>query len=440
MLTSLTTPLRALALCAALCAATPALGAEADADRLAAMQRQLDQSLKMIEALSARVRELEAHQPGAAQVAAAPAAAPAAATRDARLETVEQRVQQIETANAARHGDETSLPIHGFADVGAGTYNPYNPELKGANVGNLDFYLAPKLGERTLSLFELNFEVSTDGSVGVDLERAQIGYQFSDNATVWLGRFHTPFGYMNTAEHHGSWVSTALRRPKFLLFEDQGGVLPNHTVGAWMTGAVRAGDGKLAYDAYVGNAQEILDGVLDMRNGGNAHGNPIVGGRVGYRLGGALDGLTFGVHAFVDKVQDDQAPADVTRVKMYGAYAVYDTDLWEHIAEFYAFNDEDLSGSSGSHRSEAGFVQLAYRAPWGVPYVRYERASLQQSDPFFAQQTSVEAGASYYRTAVGLRFDVDPKAALKFEFANTHTTDRAPDEYNAALVQYAIRF
>ena len=146
------------------------------------------------------------------------------------------------------------------------------------------------------------------------------------------------------------------------------------------------------------------------------------------------------VHAFVDKVQDDQVPVDSTRVKMYGAYAVYDTDQWEHIAEFYAFNDEVLTGGSGSHRSEAGFVQLAYRAPWGVPYLRYERASLQQSDPFFAQQTSVDAGASYYRTAVGLRFDVDPKAALKFEFANTHTTDRAPDEYNAALVQYAIRF
>ena len=72
--------------------------------------------------------------------------------------------------------------------------------------------------------------------------------------------------------------------------------------------------------------------------------------------------------------------------------------------------------------------------------MRYERASLQQADAFFAQQTNLNAGASYYRSAVGLRFDLDIKSALKFELANTHTTDRAPDQYNDAQVQYAIRF
>lgn len=449
MLTQFVTPLRALALGAALGAvATPALAAGSDADRLAEMQQKLDQSIRMIEALSARVNELEAHQsPAALAAAASPATAAgpgatatATAAADPRLESVEQRVQQMEAANAGRRGDDSSLPIHGFADVGAGNDNPYNPGLKGANVGNLDFYLAPKLGDRTLALFELNFEVDTQGNVGVDLERAQVGYQFSDQATVWLGRFHTPFGYVNTALHHGAWISTALRRPKFVQFEDHGGILPDHTVGAWLTGAERAGDGKVVYDLYAGNGQAIVGGVLDMRNAGNTHGNPIVGGRVGYRFAGALEGLTVGLHGFVDKVADDQRPIDYTRVRMVGGYAVYDTDAWEHIAEFYAFRDEDLSGGTGSHQSEAGFVQLAYRAAWGSPYLRYERASLQQSDQYFAQQTNVDSGASYYRNAVGLRFDLDLKTALKFELANTHTTDRAPDQYNEALVQYAIRF
>ncbi len=437
MLTQFKFPLRALVLGAALstvCGA--ALAAGSDGDKLAEMQRKLDQSIQMIEALSARVRELEAHQAPAKQAGAAPAT-PAGVER---LDSVEQRVQQMEAANANRHADDSSLPIHGFADVGAGNYNPLNKELKGANVGNLDFYLAPKLGDRTLSLFELNFEVSPDGTVGVDLERAQVGYQFNDQATLWVGRFHTPFGYINTALHHGGWISTSLRRPKFVQFEDHGGILPIHTVGAWLTGAVRSGDGKVLYDLYAGNGQEIIGGVLDMRNAGNSHGNPMVGGRLGYRFGGKLDGLTLGLHGFVDKVADDFEPTDYTRVKMVGAYAVYDTDQWEHIAEFYAFNDEDLSGGTGSHRSEAGFVQLGYRASWGIPYLRYERASLQQSDAYFAALTSLNSGASYYRNALGLRFELDAKTALKFELANTHTTDRAPDQYNEAQVQYAIRF
>lgn len=423
---------------AALIGAAPALAhaADTDADTLAALQAKLEQSLKMIDALAARVRELEAKQPQAAP--ATPAAVATQPAEVARIDAVEQKVAQIETANATRRTDDTGLPVHGFADVGAGNYNPFTPAVKGFNVGNLDFYLTPRLGERALALFELNIEVGASGSVGVDLERAQIGYQFSDQATVWLGRFHTPYGYVNTALHHGAWISNALRRPKFLAFEDHGGSLPAHTVGAWLTGAERLGEGKVLYDVYVGNGQQIIDGVLDMRNGGNAHGSPIVGGRIGYQFGsGSADGLTLGVHALSSRIDDNQLVTNITRLNLAGAYVVYDTDDWEAITELYLFNNEDLSGGTGHHRSEAGFAQVGYRAAWGVPYARYERAAFKQGDQFFLEQAT---GNSYYRSALGVRFDIDLKSALKFEFANTHDTDRLVDEYNEALVQYAIRF
>ena len=431
---------RGLALAvAALGAAVPvtAYGASSESEQLAELQRKLDQSLKMIAALTARVQQLEAAQPAPAPAPAS--AAPAAATAEAlRIDAVENKVSQMEAANAARVGDTTSLPMHGFADVGVANHNPWNPELKGAYVGNLDFYLTPRLGDHTKALFELNVETDTDGNIGVDLERAQIGYSFSDAATVWVGRFHTPFGYMNTALHHGAWIANALRRPGFLNFEDHDGILPVHTVGAWLTGAARTEGGKVLYDAYVGNGQKIVDGAIDMRNAGNDHGQLIAGGRLGYQWSeGAAEGLEFGIHGFSSKIGDDQLPQNVTQVRVFGGYAVYDTDRWEHIAEIYLFDNQDLSGTSGNHRSTAGFLQFAYRGPFGVPYVRYERAALQQADPYFAQQLF---GASYWRAAAGLRFDIDLKTALKLELANTHITDRAPREYNDALAQYAIRF
>jgi len=429
----------ALALGAMLGAASmPAAAAGSDTDRLNELQQKLDQSLKMIEALSNRVRELEARQPAVAASAAASAPAPVEAQR---LETVEQKVAQIESANASRRGDDTGLPIHGFADVGGGTRNAVSPGLKGANIGELDFYLTPTLGGRTRSLFELNFEVGSDGSVGVDIERAQIGYQFSDQAMLWLGRFHTPYGYVNTALHHGLWVSEALRRPKFLQFEDHGGAMPAHTVGAWLNGAVRGNGGKLLYDVYAGNGQQIQGGAIDMRNAGTTHGSLMGGGRLAYQFtDGKLEGLTLGVHAFTDRIDDDQLPANITRLKVYGGYVVYDTDNWENIVEFYAFNNEDLTGNTGSHRSNAGFGQFAYRAGWGVPYVRYEKANFDQTDQFFAQQTNLSSGNSYYRSAVGVRFDIDLKSALKFEFADTHQTDGVVNQYSEVLAQYAIRF
>jgi len=410
-------------------------------EQLAALQQKLDESLRMIAALSARVQQLEAAQkaPPAATAAATAAPAPAATPNESqRIAAVENKVSQIETANASRVEDSTSLPMHGFADVGIANHNAWNPNLKGYNVGNLDFYLTPRLGERTKALFELNFESDIDGNIGVDLERAQIGYTFGDAATVWLGRFHTPFGYMNTALHHGSWIANALRRPAFLNFEDHDGVLPVHTVGLWLAGAARGDGGKMLYDIYVGNGQKIIGGAIDMRNAGNDHGQMIAGGRLGYQwTTGVADGLELGLHALTSSIDDDQLPEHMTRLRVVGGYAVFDTDRWEHIGEIYRFYNQDLSGNSANYISTAGFAQFAYRASLGVPYLRYERAALQQGDQYFAQQTY---GASYWRAATGVRFDIDLKSALKLELAETHITDRSPRTYNEALAQYAIRF
>jgi hypothetical protein len=438
--------------CALLALPPRAWSASSQADAMAEMQKKLDQSMQAIQALTKRVSELEsqlaAGKTGTAASATtppapAPAAAPAAPVQpvvdNSRLEAAEQKLEQLERENASRSSDDTGLPLHGFADVGVGTRNPINPDLRGFFVGNLDFYMTPHLGDRTRALFELNTEVGTDGGVSVDLERAQIGYQFSDQATVWLGRFHTPYGYVNTALHHGAWVNNTLRRPKFLQFEDNGGIMPAHTVGLWTTGAVRTGGGRVLYDAYIGNAQHIVDGTLDMQNAGTSNGQLMGGGRLGYQFNdGAAEGLMLGLHALTARVMDEPFNNTV-RLLTYGAYAVYDTDQWENIAELYLYDNEDQTFGTGTHHSTAGFIQFGYRTPWGMPYARYERASLSQADPYFYEQTS---GNSYWRGALGVRFDIDLKSAIKLELSDTgqSQTNRDTYQYGEGLVQYAIRF
>jgi len=449
MLNKLLISARAMALGVALSTASLPAAADSVSDaKLEELQKKLDQSMKMIEALGARVKELEGHaSTGPVAAGAAPAPNPQ------RLEAVEQKVAQIETANATRQSDDTGLPIHGFADVNVGNYNIYFPYAKGVTVGSLDLYLTPKIGDSVVTLAELIFETGPDGHVGTDLERFQIGYQFNDQATVWVGRFHTPYGYVNTALHHGVWLADALRRPKFANFEDKGGVMPAHTTGVWLTGAERRGNGKFLYDFYVGNGQQIQGGTVDMQNGGNAHGAAMAGTRLSYQfIGGAVDGLMVGINGYTDKVNDDSStnPA-LVRLNMAGAYLVYDTDTWEHIIEAYSFHNKNLNGSPGTHRSEAWFAQFGYRASWGVPYIRYERAMLDQSDPYFNEQTF---GASYYRSALGVRFDINAKASIKFEIAHTRNTDDRPatdyrpsdaeiglpQQFNEILAQYAVRF
>src|SRR6266480_1241064 len=428
--------------------------AVADSDRIAALEQKLDQSLQLIGQLSARVHDLEAQvaqgapvaaarRPGTAAAAAAPVTAAAAqpgspaatppATAAAtppdtaqRLAKVEQTVTEM-TASAGRRAEE-GMATHGFADVGVGNHNATFSNYQGANVGELDFFLTPRLGSRTRALFELNFEVGSDGAVGVDLERAQLGYQFADSATVWLGRFHTPYGYYNTAFHHGQQIATSLRRPRFLEFEDHGGIMPAHTVGGWLTGSERLGDEKLTYDLFIGNSQRVTGGALEMNNPGNTGGSTIIGGNVGMLLSGALDGLKVGVDAFQTRIEDqDLTPSLFTRVRSYGVYAAYDTDTWEDIGEFHVFDNHDLTGGTGSHHSDAGFLQIGYRAGRYTPYARYERGSFQQSDRYFA---ALRHGESYYRNALGVRYDVDLVSSVKLELAQTHFTDRVVSSYD----------
>jgi len=120
-----------------------------------------------------------------------------------------------------------------------------------------------------------------------------------------------------------------------------------------------------------------------------------------------------------------------------GVYFAYDTDQFEYLGEYYRFNDTDLTDRGPTRRSDAGFLQLAWRLAFATPYVRYERAVLDQSDNYFALQAE---GMSYYRVALGLRFDIDPKSALKFEVARSKNTDRLIDQWTDAMLDYAIRF
>ena len=152
-----------------------------------------------------------------------------------------------------------------------------------------------------------------------------------------------------------------------------------------------------------------------------------------------LSGLTLGAHGFTQTVNIDTAGVRTgqSKVNMLGAYAVYDTDEWEAMAEYYNFHDRDLMGSTGNKTSWAAYTQVGRHFDAGfTPYLRYEKASLDQSDMYFLSLTS---GGSYNRSVLGLRYDLDPRAALKLEGNRTHD-NRLAASYDEVRVQFAVRF
>jgi hypothetical protein len=408
--------------------------------RIEQLEKKLAQSLALIEQLSARLNQVERATPPA--VAATEASDKTAAQAE-RIDRLEQSLVRVSESSAKSR--DLGVPLHGFADVGyVRASKAINGRRSGFALGNFDLYITPEIGDRVRSIVELVFEYGPESTgVATDLERLQFGYTFSDAATLWAGRFHTPYGYWNTAFHHGQQIQTAASRPRFIEFEDRGGILPAHAVGMLASGSVRAGAGRLGYDAYLANGNRVLDGVLDFNASKDDNGSKLIGGNLRYAFGGRLEGLTLGLHGFTQKVAEydgDNVALNNTKVNMTGAYAVFDRDDWEVIGEYYRFRNRDLSGGTGSHSSWAGFGQAGYTlAGRWTPYLRVEKAVLDQADSYFASQ---ESGRSYTRSAVGLRYDLNPTTAIKLEIDQTRQQQRDASvlKINETRLQFAVRF
>lgn len=361
------------------------------------------------------------------------------------------------SAPAVAEDGKIDIPMQGYADVSAFYRDPLPGQSEvndGFAVGSLDFFMTPSIGENVRTLIEIIAEYDGAGDLMVDLERLQLGYLVNDDLTVWTGRFHTPYGYWNTGFHHGLQLQTAASRPVFLDFEDAGGIMPAHSVGAWITGKHKYGKNRMTYDVYLANGPAMIGGTTGERelapnNAKDNNRNKLAGFNLGYGLGGSMDGLKLGLHGFRSDVGngDGTAPATIkTEMTMLGGYAYYDNHDVEAIAEYYNFSDKAVAGgtTSDSLNSWAGFAQVGYYVAHNIiPYLRTEKTKLNQDDQYFSELAS---GRSYAKQVLGVRYDLDMQSALKLELSHTDQTDPQTaggtdkGKYDEIRMQFAVRF
>ena len=129
-------------------------------------------------------------------------------------------------------------------------------------IGQYDLFTSYNINDHLEVLAELVFE-APDGELVVDLERLLLAYTFRDWLTLEAGRAHTPLGYYSNAFHHGRHLESAIGRPLILEFEDEGGLVPAHIVGAWLRGFAGGSAGTIDYTIGILNGQKV-----DTDNGG----------------------------------------------------------------------------------------------------------------------------------------------------------------------------
>jgi hypothetical protein len=312
-------------------------------------------------------------------------------------------------------GGGPALKIRGFFDMDFGVGSDANPLIYplGApahttfQLGEFDLFISSHLSRQLSFLSEVIIGADQTNYWGLDIERAQLTYRPSEYFELSGGRYHVSIGYYNTAFHHGTWFQTATGRPFMYFFEDSGGILPVHGVGATATGLVpHTGKFDLHWVAEMSNGRSSLQigqpvqNFLSDRNG-KAFNLAL------YTRPQWIPGLQVGGSYYRDRLY----PPEETRVNQWigSAYAVYTTSEWEWLNEAVMLSNH-AAGFSKAHVTPLGYTQIAHKFGRYHPYLRYQYVNSPLSDP-----VNVFVGR-FSGPSVGVRMDVTDYAALKVQY------------------------
>ncbi len=368
--------------------------------------------LKRVEVLEARVKELEAERAGPAP----------------RAPTVSVAEARAEETHANMAGAGANLRIRGFTDV---TF--HGSKLKGSttsfSLGQLNLFVTSEMSEKFKFLSEIVFESGEDNAFGVDVERLLLQYSHNDYFNFAIGRYHTAIGYYNTAYHHSTWLQTAIGRPFLFEFEDGGGILPIHNVGASVTGRIPSRGLGLHYIVEVGNGRtsrsplnEAVQNVVDENN------------RKAINFGvfarpQAIRGLQTGFSVYRDRLAPDGLPSIGQTI--LAAHAVYVRPNFEWLNEALVIRHAPRGTARVLH-TPGFYTQLSRRFGSYRPYLRYQYVNAPANEPLFAD-VGLRHGPS-----VGLRYDATESVALKLQY--DHTELRRQPAIDALTIQFAFTF
>jgi len=382
---------------------------------------ELEAKVKKIDQLEARVKQLEDEKLSTASAPAAPVAAQTSAAPEK-----ESELQEEPPVPERMDVSKTLLRIRGFGDINLHGDN-HKGDTTSFTLGQLNLFVTSDISERFKVLSEIIFEggpgniygVTTGqrNTFGVDVERFLVEYSHNDYFKLAAGRWHTAIGYYNTAYHHSTWFQTAADRPFLFAFEDRGGILPIHSVGASASGLIPSGRLGLHYVAEVGNGrasrspltEEPVQNVIDDQNH-KAYNLAI------FSRPEAVPGLQVGFSAYRDLL----APANSPRVDetILAAHAVFVRPSFEWLNEALVVRHTPL-GSADTFNTPGFYTQVSKKFGSYRPYFRYQYVNAANAEPIFPD-IKLRQGPS-----VGIRFDASESVAVKLQYDYTALRQQA---------------
>ncbi len=314
--------------------------------------------------------------------------------------------------------------IRGFANVNFA----YGEQGKSPfAIGQYDNFVTSNITDRISFLGETVFEF--DEGFILDVERVIIKYEVDNWLEIKSGKFHSPLGYWNNAYHHGTLIQPTIIRPDAVKFEDEGGILPIHLTGFWLSGH-DIGKIKFGYDFSVSNGIGPNSYVTDDND------NKAI--TLGMHIK-PVDKLEIGISGYSDRLNQNEiniVSGDTLTSQIsiaQGAFHIaYLGSKFEFIAENHYILHSYALPLKHNATTNALFAYFGYRInDKFTPYLLYDNISFGKNDSYFN-------GVSNHKYTLGFRYAFNYLSNLKLEFCRREVLKTKAT--HMATLSFAIGF
>ncbi len=283
---------------------------------------------------------------------------------------------------------------------------------------SIDFFGTAHYGQfrflAEVSIFEDNPEI----------ERLQIGYEFTPSSSAWLGRMHNLLGYWNTQYNHGTYLQTSISRPQIAEFEHNGGLFPSHTTGLlFETSQEITQEGSIDFSFVAGSSPELradnevqLDGLVlhtrELFNPGKGNHKLNLAARMIYSPQ-TMRNNQLGVFASQIEIAVTDPNVNSINLTVAGLLAYWEfQSLNIYSSLFYIRDRVESNNTKNTGSFSSGYVQLDYliEENWTL-FGRLEDTFNATADPYLALMQNFSPTTQ----VAGIRWDVTHNQALKLE-------------------------
>lgn len=386
-----------------------------------------------VQALEREVVDLRKHE--VSSPTPAPETTATERTADPALDIDQAVARADQIASASDPASKTGrYHVDAYADLSY-TKNDGGNGLNHYLLGELDVLGTAKISDTFSALVEVAMQPGDSQNVNMTpivLERLELNYRPNSYFNISAGGLRPAIGYYSTAFLRGSWLQTAVSRPRLFDFEEDGGILPLHIVGVSVSGRIPSGFLGLHYVAETGNGETFgLTGSPTIGEAGHKVTNFAIFSRPAER-----NGIGIGVSAYHDYFYPAVNLADMSRT-IFAAHVVYHHGRIEFLNEGILARYRGRVGSGSDGRISGFYSQLGVLLGSRLtPYARLEHLYADSAGYF----NSYLQNSLTWRTAAvaGFRYDINDFAAFKLEAG--HESDFTDGPFYRLGAQLAFRF